>query len=158
MKEIQLTNGGVCIVDDADFEWLSQWKWYGWKHRNTQYARRGDYSNGKATCVMMHRLILGLTDAKRHCDHVDRNGLNNQRANLRECSPAQNRMNQGIYKNNTSGITGVCWYKAYQKYVANIIVGKKPIHIGYFANIEDAKKARREAELLYFGDFARVEK
>jgi hypothetical protein len=163
MKKIHLGGkygsiiGNYALVDDEDYEWLNQWKWYGWKHRNTIYARRGDYSTGKLVTIIMHRVILGLTDPKISCDHINRNGLNNQRTNLRSCSPGENRMNQGLSSNNISGVTGVSWCKAYKKYVANIQVCKKPVFIGYFARFEDAKKARRAAELKHFGHFARLD-
>jgi hypothetical protein len=62
-------------------------------------------------------------------------------------------MNKGIYKNNTSGTPGVVWDKRTDKWVAHIRKENKRITLGYFDNIEDAIKLRKEAELKYFGEY-----
>ncbi len=82
MKEIRLTQGKVALIDDADFEWLSQWKWRCSRHFRTWYAMRTVHSLGKTMTVSMHRLITGAKPGEQ-VDHVDGNGINNQRNNLR---------------------------------------------------------------------------
>lgn len=86
MKKIELSQGKFALVDDEDFEWLSQYKWYfhkGYARRSYRFAK-----TGKQRGVFMHRDILKLSK-KYHTDHIDGNGLNNQRSNLRACTLAQ---------------------------------------------------------------------
>jgi hypothetical protein len=81
-------------------------------------------------------------------DHRNRIRDDNRIGNLREATTMQNAMNRST---NTSGVPGVSWYRGMCKWQAQIWVGQKPKHLGYFANIEDAAEARRMAELKYFG-------
>ena len=154
MKKIPLTQGLFALVDDGDFEYLSQWKWLARKEKNTYYAQRGVRKNGKLTVVHMHRLILRAEDGF-DVDHRNGNGLDNQKFNLRKATRSQNKMNlQNLNSNNTSGVTGVSWFKITQKWRAQITLNKKAKTIGYFDDKADAIKARRDAEKKYFGDFS----
>lgn len=120
MKQIKLTKGYFANVDDADYDWLNQWKWHVHKNpkSNTMYALR-NISNGSGgqTTIQMHRLILGLTDIGTITDHVDGNGLNNQRANLRQANKSQNAANRKAFgKSKYRGVSlivtkyGQYWY------------------------------------------------
>jgi len=80
MKLIPLTQGKFAQVDDEDFEYLNQWKWFALKDAQTFYAARGIYLKGN---ILMHRQLLGLTNSEVKGEHKDRNGLNNQKENLR---------------------------------------------------------------------------
>lgn len=86
MKEILLTQNQVALVDDADFEWLSQWKWYAiWSPgiKGFYAVRRGRLPDGRRSLIRMHRQILGLDMAdKRQGDHVNHDTLDNRRENL----------------------------------------------------------------------------
>lgn len=137
------------MVDDADFEWLNQWKWQVAKFKHTNYARMSMMIDGKWTRVFMHRIILKLPDDV-HADHVNRNGLDNQRHNLRPCTRSQNQGNRGMLRNNTSGVKGVVWCKPNQNWQVHI-QGK---HVGNFETLEGAKVARRLAEIAVWGEFA----
>jgi hypothetical protein len=87
MREIFLTQDKIALVDDEDFEYLNQWKWCANKGSNTFYAMR---SGG----IMMHRVLLNLSFGdKRVVDHIDRNGLNNQRKNIRVVTCSENYRN-----------------------------------------------------------------
>lgn len=114
MKEIALTKGQFALVDDADFEWLSQWKWrafWDW-HTKSYYARSSEKGKTHKTRreLRMHRLILGLEPGdKRHGDHIDGNTLNNQRSNLRIANVCQSNQNRRTPKSNTSGHKHVGW-------------------------------------------------
>ena len=130
MKRIKLTQGYYAKVDDEDFDWLNQWKWCAIvRDEVCVYA----YSNKKG---LMHRLILELTDSKVHTDHIDRDGLNNQRSNLRRCTPIQNNYNKGSDRNSTSKYVGV--HKStikdksgiYHYWVASIGINKKVKNLG----------------------------
>ena len=100
----------------------------------------------------LHRIIMGDPEGQ-FIDHINRDPLDNRRDNLRIVSIQENNMNQGINKNNKSGITGVCWNKNANKWQAKIMYKYKKIHLGYFEKLEDAGKAREEAEMKYFGEF-----
>lgn len=82
-------------------------------------------------------------------DHIDRNKTNNSWNNLREVSHTCNMRNCKIQANNKSGITGVCWYKASNKWQAHIRIPKQNINLGYFDNLTDAAKSRWIAEVKY---------
>lgn len=154
MKEIQLSQGKVALVDDADYEWLNQWKWNACRYGKTFYASRIDKSTGVKKKVYMHRLILGLTDKSVLSDHKDRNGLNNQRNNLRASSRSENAMNMGVRSGGTTGVKGVCFDKGKGKFMAHITVNYKFKFLGYFPDIESAAEARRIAKERVFGEFA----
>lgn len=82
-------------------------------------------------------------------DHIDGNRSNNSWSNLRDVPRLQNKRNQGRIITNTSGYNGVMWYKAGEKWHAQITIEGKAMHLGYFENLEDAIKARKKAEELY---------
>ena len=95
MREIPLTQGKVALVDDADFDWLNQWKWYAAKavSNGAFYARRTINETG--TSIHMHRAILGLEPGDpRRADRIRRDGtLDNRRDNLRIATQSQNITN-----------------------------------------------------------------
>jgi len=157
MKKIKLTQDKYALVDNDDFEFLNQWKWYATKQGNTFYAHRDSRNRkrNKGNIVSMHREIMNNPNNKL-VDHIDGNGLNNQRKNLRFCTKSENGMNQKIHKNSTSKLKGVTFDKSRQKYLAQINVNKRKIFIGRFINKEDAYKAYCEACKKYHREFANI--
>ena len=157
MIEIKLTQGKVAVIDDADWDLVRGFKWRAWTspRLKTYYAmtdvRR---ENGSKTTVMMHRLLLGLTDPNIQADHRDRNGLNNRRENLRACSNGENKRNRDAQVNNTSGYKGVTFHKKTGKLKASIKLNRKQIHLGYFDTKEAAHAAYCAAASELHGDFA----
>ena len=159
-REIQLTQGQVALVDTADYEWLSQWKWCLVTKRRTGdlYAsRRGRSSEGRSIVVYMHREILGLFYGdKRQGDHRNRNSLDNRRSNLRLAMPTDNARNRGMNSLNTSGFKGVSYDKRTSKWRASIYCKRKHKSVGYFPTKEEAARAYDAAAKLLFGEFAQL--
>lgn len=161
MKEIPLTRGQFAIVDDADFEWLNKWKWQAQKNATTYYAVRTDYSKGKRNPVLiyMHCEILGLIkDSAIEGDHRDRNGLNNQRNNLRLATRSQNCANRAVYKKCSSKYNGVGWHKVTNKWSAYIGKDNEQYHLGIFETEIEAAIAYNKAASELFGEFANLNK
>jgi len=155
MKEIKLTQGQVTIVDDEEFEKLNRFKWHAQKEGRKFRAGRSVTCGNKRKTLLMHRIILNAP-AGMEVDHINGNPLDNRRTNLRLATAHQNRRNHiGPNKNNKLGIKGVYWYKRYKKYQVTIGFNNKRIYIGYFTSLSDADKAYRDAEVTYFGNFAR---
>jgi hypothetical protein len=156
MKQIPLTKGQFALVDDEDFECLNQFKWHAIKCPTTYYACRKDYNKEtkKEKSLLMHRFILGLTDLKIQGDHIDHNGLNNQRYNLRPSTGAQNARNKKAIKGTSSDYKGVYWCKAMNKWKATIKINQKSIHLGYFDDEIECAKAYDKKAIELFGEFA----
>lgn len=152
MKEIQLSQGKVAIVDDEDFEWLSQWKWC---FRQQGYAGMGIVENGKQRIVYMHRLIAG-TPKGMDTDHIDKNKLNNQRKNLRICTHEENCRNRSKSCNNTTGVKCVVLDSRTGRFRAYIKVKYRQIHIGMFDSIVEASSAHLKAQKYHFGTFSEI--
>lgn len=155
MKEIELSQGKKASVDDRDFEWLNQWKWYCTPiKRGTCYAARHIYIGGKRTNLFMHQLLL-ITPERMEIDHLDGNGLNNTRNNIRICSHAENIHNSSaIIK--SSRFKGVSWHAKDKRWRAQIAVNGTRVHLGQFTDEREAAFAYNKAAVLYFGEFARL--
>lgn len=154
MKKIELSKGKYALVDDEDYEYLNQWSWYAEKRHGIWYAVRKPYNKRYA----MHRIIMNVPKNK-ITDHIDGDGLNNQKSNLRICNHTQNMMNRKMNSNNTSGYKGVYLFfnkkQGYKRWCAYITANKKRTILGYFKNIKDASKAYEEAADRLFGEFKR---
>lgn len=137
-------------IDADDFDKIKNYCWREVKSRRADITSRICTSIDNKT-VYMHQ-VIGF----KAYDHVDRNELNNRKYNLRPCSKSQNSANRNLQQNNTSGVTGVYWYANRNKWVAQISFKQKQIRktLGYFANKDDAIRARLNAEMQYFGEFA----
>lgn len=157
--EIPLTKGYVALVSSCDGD-LARFKWQATEGTSGLiYAQRDTSVNGKRVKYFMHRVILGrilgfAPAREQECDHINGDGLLNTRDNLRLATPSQNRRNQRVSRKNTSGVRGVSWYKAYEKWSAEICVNGTKHHLGYFLEFSDATAARHEAELKFFGEFS----
>lgn len=163
MKKIPLTQGLVALVDDEDYEMLSEYKWHILKGANTYYAmsymKFGDKSKmvgGKREYILMHRIVLRLKNRdEARADHADGNGLNNQKSNLRFCTNSENMQNKRKMKRKCSSkYKGVSLCKKRGKWASYIFVKSKQIFIGYFYDEIEAAKAYDIAAIQYFGKFA----
>jgi len=159
VKIIPLRQGKEATVDDCDYEYLTQWKWQFHRpgNRRTGYASRREKAGEKCRRIYMHCLVLarsGLMVDGRHVDHVDGNGLNNCRGNLRASTTSQNHANRPGNRNNTSGFKGVSWNRGAGKFEAHITVSRHKLHLRYFDDPRDAARAYNEAALKFYGEFA----
>ena len=154
---LTLTKGYVAVIDVADAFAVGGYCWYARTDGNTVYAgRQGQRDlNGKQKTIRLHRFILGVPDGV-DVDHIDRNGLNNRRSNLRAATRAQNARNCRLCVVNSSGFKGVSWHKANKKWCANISVHGRKKYIGSFTSKEAAYDAYCAASRDLHGEFGRT--
>lgn len=150
MKEIPLTKGFKAIVDDEDYEYLTQWKWRASPSGKLIYAIRTIKINGHNKNVLMHRDVIKCP-AGMFTDHINRNTLDNRKANLRVCSRLQNNVNT-VHKRNKSGYIGV--YISGKKWRVKVTHNKKVIGFGTFDNPIDAARVYDDIVRKLHGEFA----
>lgn len=161
MMYIRLTKYQEALVDDDLYDELNTVVWhtqvnkaYGFYAVRSEHVYRDKWDYTTKT-IYMHRVILppikGMT-----IDHIDGNGLNNQRSNLRYATQSENLHNQRRIKPHSSQYKGVSWYKPYGKWRASIGVDGKVKNLGYFVNEYDAAIAYDRAAIEMFGYFART--
>ena len=156
MKKIPLTQGKYAIVDDEDYEELSKHKWCASRVGKTFYAVRGiKIGVNKRSTVKMHKQIM-CTPTGMDTDHIDMNGLNNQKGNLRVCTRSENLRNRRAPINNTSGQKGVHFDNKRNKWVAQLTLHGKNKHIGRFLTQNEARKSYQNACTKYHGEFANI--
>jgi hypothetical protein len=148
---IELTQGYQTKVDLEDVSKLSGFSWFAQKTTNQIYAKF-TFCN---RAIPMQNVILGIPVGS-IVDHIDGDGLNNTKENLRPATYQQNAWNRGLGKNNTSGYKGVVWEADRQKWKARIKVNNKYQHLGRYKKKSDAAKAYAEASERLHGEFGRV--
>lgn len=136
----------IVMVDDEDYEYLSKFKWSACKYKI--------YRRSKDKILLIHREIMNPIDGM-VVDHIDGNILNNQKANLRICRQAENSYNKSTRKG-VSKYIGVAKHRYTNKWRAYITKHKKQYHLGFFEDEVEAAKARDNAAIKYFGEFANL--
>lgn len=156
-RRIPLTQGKYAIVDPEDFERLNKYKWYASKGGSTFYAVRSawDPVNKKKRTIKMHRQIIN-PPYPLVVDHINHNGLDNRKANLRPATKSQNTINKACIKQKGahSKYHGVTWQKSINKWQAQIRINSIQTIIGYYNDEIKAAKAYDTAAKKYHGDFA----
>lgn len=152
MKEISLSQGKVALVDDEDFDYLNQYKWYANRFKYTFYAITHRRINKYDHKIYMHRLIMN-PGREIHIDHKDRNGLNNQKNNLRIATYSQNNCNRK--GSGASQYLGVS-IRRNGKFTARIKADGYYKNLGVFDNEIDAAIAYDNAAKIYHGEFANL--
>jgi len=157
MREIHLTRGQSTIVDDEDYDSLIQWKWFAHLNpSNSFYATRSSPRNpGPRGLIWMHRVIMKCPDGM-YIDHINKNTLDNRKANLRICTKSQNAANSKLRIDNKYGYKGVRYHKKNKNYNAYIRHNGKDIHIGCYNSIIEAALAYDNKAIELFGEFARI--
>lgn len=143
MKEIQLTQGKVALVNDDMYEELNRYKWCAKKHRNTFYAVRYLPQNPNLL-IYMHHEVIGRPPKNLMTDHENGDGLRNLKSNLRFVTSRQNCQNRKNIKK-TSKYPGVYWHKRDKKWVAMILINKKRKHLGCFIDELEAFGSYKKA-------------
>jgi len=156
MAEIPLTQGKLTLVNDEDFGWLSKYKWNAAHRNHTWYAARTNGAAGKRRLILMHREILGLKPGDgKITDHINRNGLDNRRSNLRICTQAQNLTNRKIVnKHGLRGVRLTTGRNLKKPWEARIKVKGEAIYLGRYETKFRAALAYDEAAIKYHGEFA----
>lgn len=140
-------DGQEFIVDINDYELIKDYKWhidiYGYALSKIDYK-------GKKKTIKMHRLIMNILDDDTvEVDHINRNGADNRRCNLRFADRSLQTINTGLSSRNKSGVKGVYWMNSAQKWAAQIKANQTSYYLGCYNTIEEAAKVRREAEKIY---------
>jgi hypothetical protein len=150
MKKIPLTQNKYAIVDDEDFEFLSQYRWH---YTHYGYAARRDYSKGgNGVIIYMHKLLL----KGKSIDHINNQKLDNRKINLRIANKSANGCNRGKQNNNTSGYKGVYFNKTAQKWQAFITYKKESHYLGLFSQPVEAALIYNKKALELHGKFANL--
>lgn len=158
MKRIALGGekgkGFYALVDDEDYELISQYKWFlGFRgYVMTNYRLPGR----KPTCIEMQRLLAGKPGYK--VDHKDMDKLNNQRSNLRVATHSQNNWNCGPHARNPHGFKGVSFDKFTGSWAVRLHAQRRKVHVGRFTQLRTAVFAHSLVALIYHGDFAWLNK
>jgi hypothetical protein len=154
VKKIKLTQGKFALVDDCDYDYLIQWNWHTHTSGRSSYARTDRYQPDRHR-VFMHTIVIERMGLKGRVDHIDGNGLDDQRSNLR-LSNGHNPKNRRLNVNNTSGYKGVHWKRTRQIWVAKIVSDGKEIYLGSFRDKKEAARMYNKAAKKYHGEFANL--
>jgi hypothetical protein len=153
MKEIMLTQGAVSVVDDEDFEMINSFKWQIRRNKYTSYACRIYRTKDGRKEMSIHQMILKPKEGYQ-IDHIDGDGLNNRRDNLRYVTKGQNRMNmKNVNPFSSSKFKGVTLFR--NKWMAQLRYNDKHYYLGVFHGEIDAARAYDKKAIELFGVFAR---
>jgi len=157
MMEIELTGGRFACFDNEDLKKISRFKWRAKRSGITYYAQSQSKGIKPKKSVFMHRIVMGLKakDGKK-VDHINGDGLDNRKKNLRICTDSQNFANASISRRNTSGFKGVSFSKKDKKWQAKICKDYKIYWLGLFALPELAAKAYNKKAIDLFGEYAKL--
>lgn len=157
-KRITLTQGQFAVVDDVDYERITQWKRSAFKRSdgNGFYAVRSEWPSKRT--IFLHRQIMGLQPGDGIlCDHENGDTLDCRRFNLRCASPRQNSANRKRSRANTSGYKSVSYCRKLERWKASIWINRRSRHLGYYSDPLLASAAYRDAAIQEYGEFARTQ-
>jgi len=155
MVEIPLTQGKIALVDDRDAALVRSYgSWHAARRGRRWYAASSEPGN-RAHRVLMHRLIMGA-ERGLDIDHINHNGLDNRRENIRVSTHSTNDANVPKRAGTSSQYKGVTWDAWAGRWKAGIKVNYRSIHLGRFDDEKDAARAYDAAALEHFGEFARL--
>lgn len=152
---VTLTQGYEAIIDASDAQLIGGHNWYAQLIAGLIYACTNKYSP-KRKLIYLHRFIMADPYGFL-IDHIDGNGLNNRKNNLRKATVSQNQQNRGVPKNNTTGFKGVCFSTRQNKYKSSIKVNGTLCHLGFYDTPEEAHASYCRASLEMHPEFGRTE-
>lgn len=158
---VTLSKGYVAVIDATDVPIVDGYNWCAKIDRRSDgtvrsvYAVRNSKHDGRNTLVHLHRVLLCAPEGL-EVDHKDGDGLNNRRSNIRLASRRENQRNQRRNTSNSSGVKGVSFYKSRAKWHARIKRDGKRFHLGFFASLEEAASAYKQASAQMHGEFGRT--
>lgn len=155
MCKFALDKGKSTLVDGQDAHLLREYSWHASPMGRNWYVVASKTANGKKRTLLLHRLITGAPHGV-EVDHINGDGLDNRRCNLRLCNHAENLRNSRRSSANRSGFKGVHWHNASGKWRAQIQCLSVRRHLGLFDSISDAVAAYNAAAFEVHGEFARV--
>jgi hypothetical protein len=156
IAEVPLSNGSVAVIDAADIPLVEMRNWTrSCPQRRQSYAFCRLYKDKKSIRLTLHGVIMQPPPGY-VVDHIDGDGLNNRRLNLRLATLAENARNRRLDVDSRSGLKGVTWHKKGRKWNARINVGGQIMHLGLFETADAAHAAYMEAANFHFGEFARA--
>lgn len=156
MIEIILTKGYSAIIDESDFDLVSQHIWHVKIGKYTNYAMTNiKDGNGKSTTLAMHRLLFPDCEV---VDHIDKNGLNNQRHNLRPSTYSENNTSREWKNPGVSKYKGVSWDKKANKWIVQIQKDKIHYNLGRYENEEVAAIVYNKHAMQLHSKFAHLNK
>lgn len=160
MKTIELNKGKVAIVDDEDYEELSRYKWTAHKNNKVWYAirmvnfpKREGELKGERIFLQMHQQILRWFEG---VDHINHDGLDNRRENLRRATTAVNGQNRRKPTGTSSKFIGVMWHIQKRRWISNIRIAGRKRHLGYFDSEIEAARTYDAAAREYYGSQAQT--
>lgn len=158
MKTIPLTQGYSAIVDDDDFDRVSQFKWVAWvkkrEGKTEVYAiRTFRRPHKQQRTVQLHRFVMDVWDG-RLVDHRNHDSLDCRKVNLRVCTHAQNTMNSRKRRDGSSQYKGVRFISKLKKWSVRITVNGQRRYVGFYLSEEEAARAYNDAARQHFGEFA----
>lgn len=156
MIKIKLSQGMEALIDDEDFSIVKKYEWHVCRVRKSEkfYAHSHILINGKQTKQTMHRLIMGNADLV--IDHINGNGLDNRRKNLRFCKNGQNLCNRGPQKSNKLGIKNIWFDSDRERFCVDVSFDGKRVFRGRYKTLDQAIVKRDEALLKFHGEFANL--
>jgi hypothetical protein len=140
VKVIPLTQGKMTVVDAGDYDNLMQYHWYAIRGTRTWYAVRSAKNRSGRSMIQMHHEIIGHPPERMDTDHIDGNGLNNLRVNLRHVTRRENAQNRHSDKK-TSKYAGVSWESKRKKWSTHIYISGTHFNLGRYDKEEDARDA-----------------
>jgi hypothetical protein len=152
---VLLTKGYEAIIDADNAETVGLYNWYALENRNSVYGVRRYVVDGEKYTSHMHRIIINAP-CDMQVDHIDGNGLNNRKSNLRIATNSQNQHNARMRSDNTSGYKGVSFHKPSGLWQARLSVGGVCKSLGYFGCSVDAYDAYCIGVKNYHAEFGRT--